>query len=303
MQRPAKPFTPVRFRIQPPSIMKVGIIGYGFVGEALNQGLTGDIAVKKIDPKLGTNINDLKDFKPDIIFICVPTPMNEDGTQDISIIKEIINDLKNNHLSSLIILKSTILPVYINDIKDFLPSIVYNPEFLREKHALNDFINSELIVFGGDEDACLRASEFYSKYTKCINKNYIFTDVIAASLIKYTINSFLATKVIFFNEINQVFKSSGTSEDWENFISALSFDNRIGSSHMMVPGHDRRHGFGGACLPKDSNALLEYAKILGVNLSLIKTMINTNNKIRASYNTRTEREIEQNISFTVIDEE
>ena len=105
MQRPAKPFTPVRFRIQPPSIMKVGIIGYGFVGEALNQGLTGDIAVRKIDPKLGTNINDLKEFKPDIIFICVPTPMNEDGTQDISIIKEIINDLGLVKFIKLIVIK------------------------------------------------------------------------------------------------------------------------------------------------------------------------------------------------------
>ena len=284
--------------------MKVGIVGYGFVGRALVSGfLNSTVDLDIIDPKLGTEIKDLNKFNPDIVFVCVPTPMNEDGTQDISIIKEIINDLQNNHLSSLIILKSTILPVYINDIKDFLPSIVYNPEFLREKHALNDFINSELIVFGGDEGTCLKASEFYSKYTKCINKNYIFTDVIAASLIKYTINSFLATKVIFFNEINQVFKSSGTSEDWENFISTLSLDKRIGSSHMMVPGHDSRLGFGGACLPKDSNALLEYAKILGVDLSLLKTTINTNNKIRASYNTRTEREIEQNISYTVIDEE
>ena len=283
--------------------MRIGILGYGFVGEALNQGLHGNIEVIKIDPKLGTNISDLIDFKPEIVFICVPTPMNEDGTQDISIIKEIINEFKNIKLSTLIILKSTILPVYISEIKDLLPDIVYNPEFLREKHALKDFINSELLIFGGKKKSCLKASEFYSKYTKCISKNYIFTDVIAASLIKYTINSFLATKVIFFNEINNVFKKSGTTEDWENFISTISLDNRIGSSHMMVPGHDGRYGFGGACLPKDSNAVLQYAKNLEIELNIIKSVIKTNNKIRASYNDTTKREKEQNISFEVIDEE
>ena len=68
MQRPAKPFTLVRFRLQPPNIMKVGIIGYGFVGKALEAGLTNDVIIKKIDPKLKTSVGE-KDFCPDFIFI------------------------------------------------------------------------------------------------------------------------------------------------------------------------------------------------------------------------------------------
>ena len=84
MQRPAKPLTPVRFRIQPPlNIMKIGIIGYGFVGKALEEGFTSNVKILKIDPKLNTQPQHLKDFEPDAIFICVPTPMDNDSSQDI----------------------------------------------------------------------------------------------------------------------------------------------------------------------------------------------------------------------------
>ena len=92
MQRPAKPLTPVRFRIQPPlNIMKIGIIGYGFVGKALEEGFTSNVKILKIDPKLNTQPQHLKDFEPDAIFISVPTPMDNDSSQDISILKKVIN--------------------------------------------------------------------------------------------------------------------------------------------------------------------------------------------------------------------
>ena len=84
MQRPAKPFTPVRFRIQPPRIMKIAIIGFGFVGKALFNGLDEGVDVLKVDPKLNTSIKDLLEFKPEVVFICLPTPMKDDGSQDIS---------------------------------------------------------------------------------------------------------------------------------------------------------------------------------------------------------------------------
>ena len=85
MQRPAKPFTPVRFRLQPPNnIMKIGIVGFGFVGQALRKALEDDVECFIVDPKLKTNINDLQEFKPNIVFVCVPTPMNDDGSQNIA---------------------------------------------------------------------------------------------------------------------------------------------------------------------------------------------------------------------------
>ena len=303
MQRPAKPFTPVRFRIQPPNIMKIGIIGYGFVGKALSNAFHESVDIFKVDPKLDSTIENLKEFDPEATFVCLPTPMNDDGTQDISTVEEVFLKIKKLNIAGLIVLKSTVHPGNIEKLEKILPNFVYNPEFLREKHASEDFINSNLIVFGGKQDSTKILSKLYKKYTKCISNDYVFTDIVSASLIKYTINSFLATKVIFFNEIHNLFSALETGESWENFTHFLTKDKRIGDSHMAVPGHDGRFGFGGACLPKDSSAIIKYAENLNVELGLIKNIINTNNRIRATYNSKTNREDEQNIKYKNIEEE
>lgn len=277
--------------------MRISIIGYGFVGKALGSALTKHVELQKIDPKLNTSTKDIQRFKPEIIFICVPTPMDKDGGQDISILKQIISEIKSFNINTLVVVKSTILPIYVAEIENDLPSFVYNPEFLREKHANEDFINSKMIIFGGKKESCLRLSEFYKNFLKCKSNEHTFTDPISASFIKYIVNSFLATKVIFFNEFYKLFESSDAKEDWTSFIKILTKDDRLGSSHMDVPGHDGRLGFGGACLPKDSNAILKYAKSLNTELSVLSAAIKTNNKIRASYGENTDREDEQNIFF------
>jgi len=277
--------------------MKIGIIGYGFVGKALFEAFHDSVETFIVDLKLNTTIENLFEFGPDATFICLPTPMKDDGSQDIAVVEETFFKIKDLNLPGLIILKSTVHPGNINILEKVLPNFVYNPEFLREKHASDDFINSKLIVFGGEKDCTNKLSKIYSKYTKCKCNDYIFTDIASASLIKYTINTFLATKVIFFNEMHDLFNATNTNESWDNFINYLSKDFRIGNSHMMVPGHDGRYGFGGACLPKDAAAILRYAKSLNVELTLIKNAINTNNQIRAKYNKETYREDEQNIKY------
>ena len=277
--------------------MKIGIIGYGFVGKALEAGFTDAVKILKIDPKLNSKIDDLIDFDPDAIFICVPTPMKKDSSQDISILRNVINEISKLNLKALIVLKSTVLPNYIKEIENLIPKFIYNPEFLREKHATEDFINSKLIVFGGSLNSCKYLGDIYNNFTKCISNDYIFTDPTSASLMKYSINSYLATKVTFFNELNQLFKKSSTKSSWEEFIGAISRDERVGNSHMQVPGHDGRLGYGGACLPKDSNAFSKYADEIDTPLNVLKAAINANNKIRSSYNIETERESDQNIKF------
>ena len=277
--------------------MKVAIIGMGFVGNSLLNGLKDNVTVKEIDPKLGTNINEVKDFSPEIIFICVPTPMSEDKTQDISIIESVVDEINHLKIQSLVVLKSTLLPNHVKEFEKKIPRFIYNPEFLREKHANEDFINSELIIFGGNQNEAQYLSGFYQDHTKCICNDHIFTDPLTASFIKYTINAFLSVKVIFFNELKELFDASGAGEDWNNFTKYLSKDKRIGSSHMQVPGHDGRLGFGGACLPKDSDALVKYAKQIEKQLNLLNNAIKLNNDIRSSYNKETDRELEQNISF------
>ena len=283
--------------------MKIGIIGFGFVGKALQNGLKEDVNSIEIDPKLNTNIEDLKNHKPDIVFICLPTPMNDDGRQNIDIVNKVISEINKFDSNLLIVLKSTILPKYVEEISRICKNLVINPEFLRENYAEEDFINSEIIIFGGKEENCNKLSYFYKNHTNCICKEHIITDDKSASLIKYTINSFLALKVIFFNEMKSVFKNLNSETKWSDFINALSKDKRMGSSHMNVPGPDGRYGFGGPCFPKDVSALVEYSKEIGHELSLLKKANAINNSIRAKYNDLTIREIEQNIKYNIDKEE
>tara|TARA_Y200000002_G_scaffold381646_1_gene396240 strand:- start:1558 stop:2403 length:846 start_codon:yes stop_codon:yes gene_type:complete len=277
--------------------MKIAIIGYGFVGKALESSLTEDVSVLKIDPKLGSQITEINDFHPDIIFICVPTPMNSEFSQDLSILHKVVNELNAFNTKSIVVLKSTVLPNHLREINNQIQNLIYNPEFLREKSAEADFINSNLIVFGGNIENAKKISAFYLNYTNCICKEHIFTDLISASFVKYSINTFLATKISFFNELYTLYCSAVPDGNWEEFIKILLRDNRMGNSHMNVPGHDGRFGFGGACLPKDSNAFLNYAKDLNIDLNVLQNAILTNNKIRGKYNKPTLRETEQNINF------
>ena len=276
--------------------MKVGIIGYGFVGKALGNGIDNSVSILNIDPKLNTSIKDLVPFQPNIIFICVPTPLCEDLSLDASIVHSVVDEILDHNIDSLIVLKSTILPNHLEKISQRLERFIYNPEFLREKHANEDFLNSNLIVFGGDPKNIDEIKDFYIKQTKCNCKSYVETDLVTASLIKYTINSYLATKVSFFNELKKIFIRANANDSWENFISYLQKDSRLGDSHMSVPGHDGKEGFGGACLPKDSIALLNFYKENDLDFKVLKSAIDVNNTISDKYNDDP-REREQRINF------
>ncbi len=277
--------------------MKISIVGHGFVGKALENGINDDSDIQIIDPKYKNQVSDISEFNPDFIFICVPTPMSNDKDQDLKILYKVIIEIKGLSLNSEVILKSTVLPNSILDIQKLIPNIVYNPEFLTEANAFEDFMNADLIVLGGNKNIVKKANNFYINHTKCDTQNVILTDLVSASLIKYTINSYLASKVMFFNELHNLFNLSGTDESWENFIQAVSLDSRIGKSHMQVPGPDGRYGFGGACFPKDTKALYEYSLSLNSPLHILKKVIDLNNDIRSSYKSATDRENDQNINF------
>ena len=277
--------------------LKIGIVGHGFVGKATDWGFSKNVEKFIVDPYLNTTIEDLKEFSPDLIFVCVPTPMAEDGSQDSKIIENVIKELVKKCPEAIKIVKSTVIPSIIKKLESFDEKLIYNPEFLREKYANEDFVNSEMIIIGGKEEAALKVSEAYKNHSKCKTKKYFFTDLESASIIKYSINTFLASKVIFFNELFNVYKNLELKDSWEKITEIISNDKRIGDSHMSVPGHDGRMGFGGACFPKDSLALVKYASNLSVDLSVLKTVIKTNNKIRSAYNSLESRESEQNVSF------
>jgi nucleotide sugar dehydrogenase len=276
---------------------KIGIVGAGFVGSAVDFGFNKDVQKFLVDPKLNTSLVDLKKFNPDFIFICVPTPMDKNGKQDSSIIKSVLKEISSLFSTTLVIVKSTVLPNTIKNLSELCPNFVYNPEFLREKTAKEDFINQTTLILGGPANLTKKVSDLYNECTPCKISNLLQTDIVAAALAKYTINSFLASKVIFFNQLKNVFDFSETDESWANFIKIVSSDNRIGNSHMDVPGHDGRYGFGGACFPKDTSALLNLSDSYDQEFSLLKEVIKVNNGIRSKYANMEAREMEQSVSF------
>ena len=127
--------------------MKVGIVGLGFVGSALEKVINSNVSIIKIDPKLNTSVSDLENQECNILFVCVPTPMDEDGNQDLKVVSKVLNEIEKYSTNSLVVMKSTILPDKKILSKDF-PSFVYNPEFLRERYVFEDLKNSPFFIFG-----------------------------------------------------------------------------------------------------------------------------------------------------------
>tara|TARA_B100000963_G_scaffold350529_1_gene360888 strand:- start:50 stop:913 length:864 start_codon:yes stop_codon:yes gene_type:complete len=277
--------------------IKIGIVGHGFVGKATDWGFNKKVEKYIVDPLCNTYIQDLKKFDPNLVFICVPTPMADDGTQDSSIIEDVMDDLIKYCPSAIKVVKSTVLPSILEKLNLLDKKLIYNPEFLREKHANLDFINSDMIIFGGDRNTASKVSDAYLIHSRCKTKEHVFTDIKTASLIKYSINTFLASKVIFFNELHAVFEKLNTSDSWDEVVNIISKDKRIGNSHMNVPGHDGRKGFGGACFPKDSLAFAKFAESIGIDPSLLKSVIKINNKLRSGYQKLDSRESQQNVTF------
>jgi nucleotide sugar dehydrogenase len=262
--------------------MKLGIIGHGFVGSAVDQGFTRGCAKFIVDPKHNNNsIQDLIAFQPMATFICVPTPQTGSGEANTEIIESVLIEL-NRYRDHLVIVKSTV-PAY--KLKEFTErfdsiNIIYNPEFLTEKNYIEDFRNPPMHVFGGDRKHTEQVEQIYKEHSVCSKCPVFHTDIVTASFVKYTINSFLATKVTFFNELYDVYQSQG-GRNYAELIRMIGTDKRIGKTHMNVPGHNGERGYGGSCFPKDTAALAHYAReILGTPFTQLETSIKINDQLR-----------------------
>lgn len=273
--------------------IKIGIIGHGFVGKAVEYGFTHrDVEKHIIDPKYGTTIDNLPS-DCDIAFVCVPTPMHDNG----AILKSVVSELHNRFAYGrcLIVIKSTITPEVIGNFA--YSGVVYNPEFLAEKSAMHDFVNPQFHVFGGDANDTKYLEAVYNTYSLCNPCHTFHVSHIDASFIKYGINTFLATKVTFFNQLFDVVNDVERA-NFASIIAAIGSDERIGSSHTKVPGFDGKQGFGGACFPKDCAALFNYDN----RLTLLGESIRINNDYRSRYELD-EREKEQNVDYGQTKEE
>jgi len=265
-------------------IMKIGIIGNGFVGSAIMHGFilhTEDIMIYDKDPKRSTHtMKNLVD-NSDVIFICVPTPMFESGECDLSIVENVTEELSqfDSINQKVVVIKSTVVPGTTERLAKKYPKIkfVFNPEFLTERKARLDFINTSRIVLGSNNSKAIDIVEKLYRlrfpYTKIIK-----TDFGTAQLIKYMANCFFATKVSFMNEMHQICKA--IDGDWDKALEGFITDGRIGNSHIDVPGHDGDMGFGGKCFPKDLNAMIKKAESLGVSPDVMKGAWQKNKEVR-----------------------
>lgn len=271
--------------------LNIAIIGHGFVGKAVDYGFPSQNCDKYIvDPKHGMDITALPQ-NMDYSFVCVPTPMGEDGSIDSSIIESVVSYLLEN-TTGIIIVKSTVTPEIL---KKFANSrVVYNPEFLTEKSANEDFVNPFMHIFGGHPLFTQRVEELYKFYSICKPCLTYHMTTIEASFVKYGINSFLATKVLWFNQFYDIIQKENAN--YGKIISAITSDSRVGRSHTTVPGFDGKRGYGGSCFPKDTLAFVKYAKTWKNDFSVLEKVIAENNKYRSKYK-KDQREVEQNISY------
>ena len=262
--------------------MKLGIVGKGFVGSAVANGFDRDVEQFVVDPQFSDNtLEQLVEFGPPLLFICVPTPIADDGSCDTSIAKEVLSELNRLQYKGVCVIKSTIIPDYLHEFKkSFDLKIVYNPEFLTESNANEDFLNPPFQVFGGKWRDCEVVEKAYLRHSSVKIVPTFKVDLTTASLLKYTINSWLATKVTFFNELKELHELGSSMVSWEQFTDMLSRDERVGKSHMQVPGPDGKQGFGGHCFPKDTEALLYTANVLDAKLPILQTAVDSNKNIR-----------------------
>jgi len=244
------------------------LIGYGFVGKAVHEVLKDHYEVKIVDPQYNDNVinNDSDGY-----IVCVPTPTTLSGACDMTIVEAVVKACPKN---KPILIKSTIsLEGWRKDLEPQGKQITFSPEFLTAANANEDFRNQDKMLFGGDN------KEFWNDvFIECKAYDPIYATIEELILTKYLRNSFLATKVAFFNEVFDLCETAGI--DYNQVKALVGMDERITHSHMHVPGPDGDRGFGGACFPKDTEALVYSANVLGATLPTLLTAIKSNKEKR-----------------------
>ena len=270
--------------------MKLGIIGQGFVGTAVREVMSNYYECNTFDIKEDCNCNTLRELvtKSDIIFVCVPTPMNTDGSCNTDIVEDVISDINDsvqidrlNHnpkTDKIVVIKSTVPPGTtdrLNKENDNV-TVIFNPEFLTEANFIEDFKNQNRIIIGGQRPATTKLRQIYSLVFP--NTPIIKTGSMTAEMVKYFTNTFLATKVSFANEMNLICDKLGI--DYDKVVEYSIYDERLGKSHWAVPGPDGHYGFGGSCFPKDINALIKVAEKMDIPPNILSAAWDTNTLVR-----------------------
>jgi len=287
--------------------MKLGIVGQGFVGLALKAGFEKHYEIETYDKyEVDKSTCDLADLvaKCKVIFVCVPTPMNEDGSCHTDIVDSVVKEINkwsyaywgNIDKKPTVVIKSTVAPGTTDKLHRTYKSVdvIFNPEFLTEATFIEDFKNQNRIILGGVRRGTNKLRQVYSKVFP--RTTIVKTGAKHAEMVKYFTNCFLATKVSFANEMKML--CDELDLDYDKVVEYATYDERLGKTHWAVPGPDGELGFGGHCLPKDLNALISVAvdNSLGLYINVLSGVLETNNKVRKN------RDWEQMKGRAVIDE-
>lgn len=265
-------------------IQNIGVIGFGYVGRGMVHAMQEVAEVRWHDPAQ-TGSQPLHEFArwADAFFVCVPTPMGANGAADLSIVHEVTSALADFCVDVPVLLKSTVPPGTTAALARQWPRlpIAFIPEFLRERHHLEDAVKPSRLVLGW-------SSSISERHQACVRALYdrrfphtprVELDATEAELLKYASNALFGVKVSFANEMAELAGRLGVS--WECVRQALVLDPRVGDGHLSVPGPDGQLGFGGSCLPKDMAALLAVASTLGLDLDVVAAAVRANQRRRA----------------------
>ena len=257
--------------------MKIGIIGYGYVGSAVAASYpNGEILIN--DPQHpSSTVDELKE-QCRAIFVCVPTPQSDSGECDTSILESVITNLDG--YKGVVIAKSTASPgVYADLESKHNIKLSHVPEFLTQARAKFDYVNPHKIVVGCREEIRQQVADVIM--TSAINFERVdieYCTIQEASFFKYLANTQLAIKVVVNNEYADLAKRLGVK--WERVVDIARTDYRLGATHWAVPGPDGARGFGGACFPKDTAAMAHIAKENDIELTMLSTAISKNKLYR-----------------------
>lgn len=266
---------------------RIGIIGQGFVGSAVREGMKNhfEILAYDKDPNKYSSVESIFHIveSTELTFLCVPTPMRKNGSCDLSIVRNALTEIDNVAKalcvqSYIVVIKSTIPPGTTEQLNKEFPNldIVFNPEFLTEANAINDYKNQNRIIIGGERPGSTIVKQVFAKAFPKVP--IIKTSSTIAEMIKYVTNTFLAMKVSYANEMYQICKSLDI--DYDKVIEYARYDDRLGQSHWSVPGPDGDFGFGGHCFPKDIAALQFVANTYGIDSTMLDAAIAKNQMVR-----------------------
>ncbi len=216
----------------------------------------------------------------DIVFIAVGTPSREDGSANLDYVFSAVSELSDSvNPNAVLVIKSTVPVGTTKSVKRFLQGrdveidVAFNPEFLKEGAAIDDFMHPDRVILGVESEKAKKVLSQVYRPLYVFNVPIVFTNLETAELSKYSSNAFLAMKVTFINEIANLCEACGA--DVNDVALAMGLDKRIGDKFLQAGP-----GYGGSCFPKDTAALADFAKDFGVKMNLVEETISSNSNRR-----------------------